>query len=62
MVSLFDIQENDQYMVCTDEQRMVQVVLNLLSNALKFTKDDGKILIVCKILIIKGDSYLQVSV
>ena len=52
----------DDYNVYSDEQRLMQVVLNLLSNALKFTDEGGLITIRSKLLYEKNHKFLQVSV
>lgn len=41
----FEKSEDINYLVKTDQKRMQQVLLNLYSNALKFTDKQGKILI-----------------
>jgi len=45
-------------MIYTDDQRILQVVLNLLSNALKFTDEDGIITISCSV----EEDYVRISV
>ena len=37
-------------MIESDEKRIKQVLMNLQSNALKFTKESGKIRIICEFI------------
>lgn len=47
--------------ICTDEDRVMQVLLGLQSNAIKFTQE-GKIQIDVEIIIKENKEFLQVSV
>jgi signal transduction histidine kinase len=38
------------YVICSDTQRVQQVLLNLQSNALKFTPTGGQVLITCTLI------------
>ena len=38
------------YHICSDKQRIQQVILNLVSNALKFTDKGGSVKINCKMV------------
>mmetsp|Transcript_375 Transcript_375/g.321 ORF Transcript_375/g.321 Transcript_375/m.321 type:complete len:192 (-) Transcript_375:1218-1793(-) len=39
---------HNEFFVCTDEQRLQQVIMNVLSNSLKFTPQGGSVLISAK--------------
>lgn len=41
----YDILEGGNYQIIADKDKMKQVIINILSNALKFTESNGKILI-----------------
>ena len=53
--------EQRSSMVNCDKQRMMQVLLGLQSNALKFTQE-GSVQVHLKIIEVSGREYLQVSV
>ena len=38
------------FQICSDKQRIQQVLLNLQSNALKFTQSGGQVVIKCKLI------------
>lgn len=41
---------NDDFRICSDKQRIQQVLLNLQSNALKFTRSGDRVVIKCKLI------------
>lgn len=51
--------ESDPAYVTADRQRLLQVVLNLASNAVKFNRDDGNVLLTCSSL---SDGKVRISV
>ena len=51
-----EFDNQDGFMICSDMQRIQQVLLNLQSNALKFTPKGGRVEIKCKYLKDKNDS------
>ena len=53
---------SDDYNIYSDEQRIMQVVLNLLSNALKFTDEGGLITITSRLLKEQDKNFVQISV
>jgi signal transduction histidine kinase len=42
---MLEIGEIDQVLVCGDRDRLKQVALNLMANAVKYSSDDGKVLV-----------------
>lgn len=42
------LSESQKYKICTDQQRLQQILLNLISNSFKFTPKDGYIKIKAK--------------
>ena len=49
-VEYHEFHNEEDFYLCTDEFRVQQVVLNFLSNALKFTSRKGKVTIKCTFL------------
>ncbi len=49
----------DEYYVRADKTRLQQVMLNLISNAIKYNKKNGKVRIYCEKV---DNNYLQISV
>ena len=45
-----------------DEEKIQQIIYNLLSNALKFTPKGGKVIIHLKELVVKDQAFLQIKV
>lgn len=61
-IQLQQLQAEDQELeVCTDEQRVMQVLHNLMTNALKFTLE-GVVLVKWKVSRVDTDDFLTISV
>jgi len=61
----FEDFENEKLLIKTDRKRVEQVLHNLVSNAMKFTNRDGKILIQVKFLnrvLDENCNHLQICV
>lgn len=52
--------ESSKYLVCTDLKRFLQVLINLVSNATKFTSCEGTIKVVTTLL--EAENLLRVDV
>ena len=46
----FDMDGQHNYMIVSDKQRIQQVVLNFVNNALKFTDSEGSITVICELI------------
>lgn len=53
----FDTDVEEKYMAC-DPNLIERIILNLISNSIKFTKDDGKI----EVIVTDKDEFLQIQV
>ena len=50
LYSIFEGFDNNNFLICSDKQRIQQVLLNLQSNSLKFTRRGGEVEIKCKLI------------
>jgi signal transduction histidine kinase len=54
--------ENQNFLIKTDSKRLQQVFLNIISNAVKFTDRNGKIILVFEKITENDKSFLRISV
>lgn len=50
--------EQDNYVILSDKKRNIQILLNVVSNAIKYTKEGGNIVVTCKRTLLGNNKML----